>query len=1036
MIPDDQMLPSAGGAIQTSNRAASSPIRARSLRRGVLSNHGLAPAIYDLTALSSQNIEQYVTRAAGMGFNAILSADVSDTIIDAAGRAGLQVYLSLDISTIYDDKVVAAHPDWFTKAHSQIKFVYLSEADEAVAWWDSQIMRWIDLGITGFFGREVAAVPPAIWRHIIANVHAKSQNIQFIASTPGCTPAQTEALYNCGFTFCVSSSCWWDYSAGWLNDESNWLARLAPPIALTCPDANGSTFPGPEQTRRRAVTLAAVFGIGWVMPCGFEDGDGYRLDSYVSEMNKLRIEIPALRAATTAKVISSPGTAAAILTRDKNFMLIANAATAVSARVDIGNYAAQISDSGVSFIAADGEVMPQLPQNIELKPAGTRIFQVQPNKPISTGKKTAPDCNAPRIAIENVTPQVDAGQFPVKRIVGEIVIIEADIIADGHNKLAAEIIFRPITDTKWQIKPMRLHENDRWRGEIYLPRLGRYVYAIRCWKDSFATFADELLKKHNAGIDTHLEISEGIALIERTVTACDPRAAVPLSKFLQKLTPLSNDGRRVALLSKQTAQLMWKADTKRFQTQSTDGIIDAERLGAKFANWYEVFPRSQSNDEYRHGNFGDVINQIPRIAAMGFDVLYFPPIHPIGETNRKGPNNTLTAAKTDPGSPYAIGNEYGGHTAIHPELGTFEDFQRLLAAAAAQGIEIALDFAIQCAPDHPWIKQHKNWFDWRPDGSLRYAENPPKKYEDIVNVDFYAEGATPSLWLALRDVVQFWVEQGVKIFRVDNPHTKPFPFWEWMIGDIRGRNPEVIFLAEAFTRPKIMYRLAKIGFSQSYTYFTWRNTKTELQDYLVELTSTAAKEYFRPHFFVNTPDINPAFLHHSGRPGFLIRAALAATLSGLWGVYNGFELCEAAAMPGKEEYINSEKYQLRAWDYNTANNITAEITQLNKMRRMNRALQSHLDVEFHNVQDDQIIFFSKMAPDGNTILVTICLDPFNAHQSTLEIPLWKFGLPDDGRLWVEDLMHDRHFIWHGKYQPVTLSPNQPYCVWRVQMFSA
>jgi starch synthase (maltosyl-transferring) len=331
------------------------------------------------------------------------------------------------------------------------------------------------------------------------------------------------------------------------------------------------------------------------------------------------------------------------------------------------------------------------------------------------------------------------------------------------------------------------------------------------------------------------------------------------------------------------------------------------------------------------------------------------------------------------------------------------------------------------------LKEHPEWFDWRPDGSLRYAENPPKKYEDIVNVDFYAEGAMPALWIALRDVVQFWVDQGVKLFRVDNPHTKPLPFWEWLIGDIRSRHPDTVFLAEAFTRPKVMYRLAKVGFSQSYTYFTWRNTKAEFEDYLTELATTAPKEFFRPHFFVNTPDINPVFLQNSGRAGFLIRAALAATLSGLWGVYNGFELCEATpAVPGKEDYLDSEKYQIRVWDYDRPGNIVPEITRLNRIRRNNAALQTHLGIAFHNAFNDQVLYFSKTAPDGNVILAAISLDPFNTQVADIEIPLWLFGLPDDGALEAEDLMRAFKFTWYGKNQSVTLNTEQPFCIWRIK----
>lgn len=1036
MSPDDQIIPAGRGSTQTSKDTELSPVRAKSNNQVVLTSQFMSPAIYDLTVSAITDINQNLKKAVAIGFNTVLCVDASDEIVQSASALGLQVYLGIDISTMCDDQIIASHPDWFVNIDSEIKFVYLSEADAAVSWWDAQIALRIEQGITGFFARDVAAVPATIWQHIITNAHAINPNIQFIAATPGCTPEQINGLCGCGFTFSLSSSCWWDYSAGWLNEETARLVRLAPPIALTCPVANRSTFPISEHIRRRALVLATTFSIGWMMPCGFEAGDGYQLDTYIAELNDLRFKTQTLQAAGPAEVISSPGADIAILTRNKKFLVAANASTVTSAQLAIASYAAHLSDSGVSFVAADHEAIPEPHQSITLTPAGIRMFHTEAAKSIISCKKSIPNCDAPRIAIEDITPKVESGQFPVRRIVGENLVIEADIIADGHDKLAAEIIFRPVTETTWQTQPMQLRSNDRWYAEISLPRVGRYVYAIRTWKDFYATFIDEITKKHNAGIDTHLEIAEGIALIEQTIAIGDPKTTKPLSVLLQKLSTMTDEAKRTLLISEQTIQLTQKADIHKFSTQSAEIIVDAERLGARFANWYEIFPRSQSNDANRHGNFADVITQLPRISSMGFDVLYFPPIHPIGKINRKGRNNTLTPAKTDPGSPYAIGNEHGGHDAIHPELGTFEDFQALRLAAAAHGLEIALDFAIQCAPDHPWLKQHKEWFDWRADGSLRYAENPPKKYEDIVNVDFYAEGAKPSLWQALRDIVQFWVNQGIKIFRVDNPHTKPLPFWEWLINDIRSRHPEVIFLAEAFTRPKVMYRLAKIGFSQSYTYFTWRNTKKELQDYLVELTTSAPKEFFRPHFFVNTPDINPIFLHGSGRPGFLIRAVLAATLSGLWGVYNGFELCEAASVSGKEEYRDSEKYQLRVWDHQAPDNIVAEIALLNKIRRTNRALQSHLGVEFHNVYDDQIIFFSKTSSDGNVILVAISLDPFNTHQTTLDLPLSKFGLPDDGSLWAEDLMREHQFIWQGRYQHVTLHPEQPFCIWRVQKHSA
>ena len=478
---------------------------------------------------------------------------------------------------------------------------------------------------------------------------------------------------------------------------------------------------------------------------------------------------------------------------------------------------------------------------------------------------------------------------------------------------------------------------------------------------------------------------------------------------------------------------MAKASEPAFRSRAakTYSVI-ADRRAASFSSWYELFPRSLGKAN-EHGTFADVIAELPRIQAMGFDVLYFPPIHPIGEKNRKGKNNALTTQPGEPGSPYAIGAKAGGHDAIHPELGTLEDFLEMVAQARQCGLELALDFAVQCSPDHPWIKQHPEWFAWRPDGSMRYAENPPKKYEDIVNVDFYAKDAKPALWNALRDIVAFWLKNGVKIFRVDNPHTKPFPFWEWLIADLRVIDPDVIFLAEAFTRPKVMHRLAKIGFSQSYTYFTWRNSRTELETYLEELNTAPVRDFFRPHFFVNTPDINPYFLQTSGRAGFLIRAALATTLSGLWGMYSGFELCESAALPGKEEYLDSEKYELRPRDWNAPGNINAEITQLNRIRRENPALHTHLGITFYNCSNSNIIYFGKAtASRDNVVLVAINLDPHTAQEADIELPLWEFGLDDNAALIAEELTGGNAFDWRGKRQRIHLEPSNPYRIWRVR----
>ncbi|RYY14299.1 MAG: DUF3416 domain-containing protein, partial [Alphaproteobacteria bacterium] len=425
------------------------------------------------------------------------------------------------------------------------------------------------------------------------------------------------------------------------------------------------------------------------------------------------------------------------------------------------------------------------------------------------------------------------------------------------------------------------------------------------------------------------------------------------------------------------------------------------------------------------------IRRLPEIRELGFDVLYFTPIHPVGRTNRKGKNNTLKALPGDVGSVYAVGTEEGGHEAVHPELGTLADFERLVAASHAHGMEVALDFAIQCSPDHPWIKDHPEWFEWRPDGTLKFAENPPKKYEDISNVHFYG-GALPSLWIELRDILLGWCARGVRIFRVDNPHTKPIPFWEWVIAEVNGRYPDALFLAEAFTRPKMMKKLAKAGYQQSYTYFTWRNTKQELTAYALELAGEMG-EYYRPNFFANTPDINPHYLQTSGRAGFVVRATLAATLSSVYGIYNGFEMCEAAPYPGKEEYLNSEKYELKAWDYDRPGNIREHIVKLNQIRRENPALWDFRNVTFTGAYNDNIIAYAKTTPDrDNCVFVMVNLDPKNRQECTYEVPLWLLGEDDGGAVAVEDLLDGYTFELRGKSHRIALDPVERSCIiWRL-----
>jgi starch synthase (maltosyl-transferring) len=639
---------------------------------------------------------------------------------------------------------------------------------------------------------------------------------------------------------------------------------------------------------------------------------------------------------------------------------------------------------------------------------------------------------APRVCIERVSPLVDGGRYPAKSTVGQHVAVEADVFMDGHDQLAVRLLWWTPGAAQAQALPMQFLGNDRWRASVTPSAPGRHRFCIEGWFDVWGTYRHDLHKKADANVATKLEITEGQLLLQRGLEVAQGASRDAVARLLEQLDDANETRAIELLLSDLAATAMHAVDEHKFLARSAELVVDVERKAAGFASWYELFPRSQTHDPNRHGTFDDVIARLPDIRQMGFDVLYFPPIHPIGEKNRKGRNNSLMPAPGDPGSPYAIGSPAGGHDAVHPQLGTLADFRRLVAAAHDNGLEVALDFAVQCSPDHPWLREHPEWFEWRPDGSIKYAENPPKKYQDIVNVDFY--GRDPQgLWAALRDVVLFWVEQGVRIFRVDNPHTKPLPFWRWMIADVRARHPDVIFLAEAFTRPKMMYRLAKIGFSQSYTYFTWRNSKREFIDYLTELTNTEVKEFFRPHFFVNTPDINPYFLQTSGRPGFLIRAALAATLSGLWGVYSGFEQCESEPLPGREEYLNSEKYEIRSRDPNTAGNIIREIAALNRIRKAHSALQSHLGVTFYNAFNDQVLLYGKRAPgSADMILVAVNLDPHNVQEVTFELPLWEWKLPDHGSLYVEDLIRGDRSVRSGKLQRVRLDPaDLPFAIWRV-----
>ena len=594
--------------------------------------------------------------------------------------------------------------------------------------------------------------------------------------------------------------------------------------------------------------------------------------------------------------------------------------------------------------------------------------------------------------IEDVYPLIDGGRFPVKRIVGERVEVWADAYRDGHDVVATALLWRREQDREWRREPMTRHNNDRWGGSFVPDAPGRYFYAVEAWTDEFATWRHGFELKQKAGADLTLDAIEGAGMLTKAQAGSPAASAV----ILRQCENFLQSGETAPLLTDELKDAMAESQLRLDLTRSPLFPLVVDRPRARFGAWYEMVPRSQGTIPGQHGTFKDCIARLPDIAAMGFDVVYLTPIHPIGRTNRKGRNNAVTAAEGDPGSPYAIGSAEGGHDAVHPQLGTLEDFRGFVAACKRLDIEVALDFAVQCAPDHPWLKQNPQWFRRRPDGSMRYAENPPKKYEDIVNPDFSSEDAG-ALWNALRDVVEFWIGQGVNIFRVDNPHTKPFRFWEWLIHDIQSRHPQVIFLAEAFTRPKLMKGLAKLGFTQSYTYFTWRTQKWELEQYLNELTAHPERDFYRPNFFVNTPDILPWHLQSGETWMFKSRAALAATLSSSWGIYNGFELLEHEPIPGREEYLDSEKYEIKVRDWDRPGNIKPYIRDLNRARRENTALQQTGNLRFIGVEDGNVITCVKESVNQtNSVVAAIALSR-DVHEFWLPLGDVQVGMADDRR---------------------------------------
>ncbi|HEY8209627.1 MAG TPA: alpha-1,4-glucan--maltose-1-phosphate maltosyltransferase [Myxococcaceae bacterium] len=644
------------------------------------------------------------------------------------------------------------------------------------------------------------------------------------------------------------------------------------------------------------------------------------------------------------------------------------------------------------------------------------------------------------IRIESVEPEVDGGRFPAKRLAGGPMTVLADIYKDGHDVLRAQVVYRQVTplaeQTEWRTVPMQEQSNDRWAAELTLPRPGRYAFTIEAWTDAWASFVTELDRKVKAGWDVRSELLEGAALLESCAGRAAKARADADARALREAARAVKDGAVPRALDpglqELTARHPDRAAASRYE-RSPEVMAEPPRVEA--GAWYELFPRSASRDPSRHGTFRDAEQRLPEIAAMGFDVVYLAPIHPIGRTARKGRNNAPAAQKEDVGSPWAIGAGEGGHTAVHPRLGTLEDFRHFVRRAEALGMDVALDLAFQCSPDHPYLREHPEWFAHRPDGTIKHAENPPKRYEDIVNFDWLGPHRQ-ALWDELKRVVLFWIDQGVRIFRVDNPHTKPVPFWEWLLREVKDLHPSAVFLSEAFTRPKMMKQLAKVGFSQSYTYFTWRNFKDELRDYLEEITTAPAAEYFRGNLWPNTPDIFPTFLHGGGPPAFRIRLALAATLSSSYGIYSGYELCEGRPLgPGLEEYLDSEKYQLVARDPDRPGHIRDLVAALNRVRKEHPALREYRNLRFHHAQGDRVLFYGKRSRDGaDQVLVAVSLDPFEPQEAVLEVPLEQLGLGPDERYQVHELLSDRRSLWKGRWATASLTPEHPAAIWHVLRF--
>jgi starch synthase (maltosyl-transferring) len=936
---------------------------------------------------------------------------------------------------------------------------------EMVGYFAELIRDYVRLGFRGFRCDAAYKVPTRVWRALITAGRAAAPDVLFCAENLGARLEQVTALADAGFDYLFNSSKWWDFKSPWLLDQYERFRTIAPSIAF--PESHDTERFVTELARRGigepaaverhyhfAYAFAAIFSAGVMMPMGYEFGWARRLDvvktrphpaearrfdlsAAIAAINAMKRETPALNEEGPQERLTSPEDPLVVLARR-------GIVTGESAFILLNNDASEAHEIQTDRLleAASGSLLEETTPSaaergiglrLGLEPLAVRVFRAPPPAPsfrpllLRDARAAAdlpPEWSATaRILIEEVYPELDGGRFSVKRTVGDRLAVWADILRDGHDVLAAAVLWRAAGDTAWRMAPMRLHENDRWVGHVPLTQNARYHYTVEAWTDAFASWRADTLKKRDAHQPIEVDLDEGRALVAAAAARAEGADRALLARLLCDVDRDDAAVRRDILFSRLLFEAMARSADRSAATRYHRQLeVVVDRPIARFGAWYEMFPRSQGRIVGKSATFDDCIERLPEIRALGFDVIYLPPIHPIGRVNRKGRDNTLTAAPGDPGSPYAIGSSEGGHTAVHPDLGGLDGFRRFVAAAHGFGLEVALDFAIQCAPDHPWIAQHPEWFVFRPDGTIKYAENPPKKYQDIVNVDFYNPNRE-ELWRALRDIILFWIGEGVSIFRVDNPHTKPLPFWEWLIREVQSRHPEIAFLSEAFTRPKMMRALAKAGFTQSYTYFTWRVTKHELTEYGAELAQGWAKEYFWPNFFTNTPDILPVHLQEGGRPAFRIRLVLAATLSPSYGIYNGFELCENRAIPGTEEYLHSEKYEYKVWDWNRPGHIKGDISAINRIRRDNPALHQLTNLRFYPAEDEGVLFYGKISEDGaNRIFVAVNLDPFTARETVIELPLAALQIGEGDLFKVTELLSGAEHRWRGARQRVRLEP--------------